>query len=204
MQNSGLSGTNTQPVRSRTTRTVVEIGLMLGLFAILDYLGIRLPINIAGGSISLAMLPVLLYALLRGPKLGILLGVLAGSLDMLIQPFFVHPVQFVLDYPAAYGAVGLAGLVSAPVVRALRSADTIRAVAFALAGALIGGAFRFASHFVAGVVFFGSYAPEGQAVWLYSLIYNVSYIGPSLLASALILAAVLVPVGRTVLTDQDA
>ena len=190
------------PARSRNTRTVVEIGLMLGLFAILDYLGIRLPMNIAGGSISLAMVPVLLYALLRGPKLGLLLGLLAGSIDMLIQPFFVHPVQFVLDYPVAYGAVGLAGLLSAPVLAALRSKRHVVALAWTTVAAVLGGVARLASHFASGVVFFGSYAPEGQPVWLYSLVYNASYMAPSVVASAAVLLAVLIPVARVVLADE--
>ncbi len=38
---------------------------------------------------------------------------------------------------------------------------------------------RFAAHFVSGVVFFGAYAPAGQPVALYSLIYNATYMGPS-------------------------
>ncbi len=40
---------------------------------------------------------------------------------------------------------------------------------------------RFISHFLSGAIFFGHYAPEGQNVWLYSLIYNSSYMIPETL-----------------------
>jgi thiamine transporter len=39
---------------------------------------------------------------------------------------------------------------------------------------------RFACHFVSGVVFFASYAPEGWNVYLYSAAYNAAYLAPSL------------------------
>jgi thiamine transporter len=33
---------------------------------------------------------------------------------------------------------------------------------------------------LSGVIFFASYAPEGTNVWLYSTVYNVSYMLPNL------------------------
>ena len=46
---------------------------------------------------------------------------------------------------------------------------------------LVGAAGRFACSFVSGIVFFGSNAPAGQPVAIYSALYNLSYIGPSLI-----------------------
>jgi thiamine transporter len=48
-------------------------------------------------------------------------------------------------------------------------------------------------HVVSGVLFFAEYAPEGQPVILYSVIYNATYMLPSALvcgaAAALVLPA---------------
>src|SRR5712692_9262163 len=64
-----------------------------------------------GGSITLAsMVPVLLFALRRGPKLGVIAGAILGLVVLVEMPFVVHPAQLLLDYPLAFGALGLAGL----------------------------------------------------------------------------------------------
>ena len=57
---------------------------------------------------------------------------------------------------------------------------------------LLGGAGRFACAFLSGVIFFGANAPQGQAVWLYSLVYNLSYLAPSIVACTA-LGVLLVP-----------
>ena len=67
-----------------------------------------------GGSFGLEMLPILFIAVRRG----VLPGLVAGALFGLLQlagvagtPYIYHPVQALLDYPLAFGALGLAGLV---------------------------------------------------------------------------------------------
>src|SRR5947199_5025656 len=68
-----------------------------------------------GGSITLAsMVPVLLFALRRGAKVGIVAGVLLGLVVLVEMPIVVHPAQLLLDYPLAFGALGLAGLFRSP------------------------------------------------------------------------------------------
>ena len=42
-----------------------------------------------------------------------------------------------------------------------------------------------------GVVFFGQNAPAGQPVWLYSLLYNLSYMVPSIVLCMAVAAVVL-------------
>ena len=54
----------------------------------------------------------------------------------------------------------------------------------ALIGASVGIFGRFLAHLVSGVVFFGSYAPEGWNPIVYSAFYNGGYIVPELLVSA--------------------
>ncbi|MDZ4168984.1 MAG: energy-coupled thiamine transporter ThiT [Coriobacteriia bacterium] len=171
------------------TRVVVEIGLSVALAAVLSTFKITLPWNFAGGSVSLAMLPIFVIGLRRGLTVGVVAGAAFGVVDYFLEPYFVHPIQVLLDYPVAFAACGLAALASPRWVRATSPA---RIAAMAFAGALLGGAGRFAASFASGIVFFGANAPEGQPVWLYSLAYNASYLVPSIVACGIV-AAIVVP-----------
>jgi thiamine transporter len=191
-------------VRDERVRTIVEIALCVALAAVLNLPGlrIRLPINIAGGTVSLNMLPIFVLALRRGLGAGMVAGTVYGFVDLLIDPFVVHPVQLVLDYPLAYGLVGLSGLGSTWWHQRIRGGRALQASAVALPFLVLGGVGRFASHWASGLVFFAASAPEGQPAWLYSLVYNGSYLLPSLVlttAAALIVLPALeraVPSGR--------
>jgi thiamine transporter len=125
-----------------------------------------------GGSITLAsMVPVLLFALRRGPKLGIIAGGLLGLIVLIEMPFVVHPAQLLLDYPFAFGALGLAGFFhSRPLV-----------------GVAVGIATRFVMHFISGVIFFASYAWSGWNPIAYSAAYNAGYLIPEFAISGFII-----------------
>lgn len=155
-------------------RRLAEVAIAVALVAVLSNVRVyKLP---QGGSITAgSMVPVFYIALRWGVRWGILAGVLAGVVNYLTEPFFVHPVQVVLDYPVAFGALGLAGFF--PQASA--------------AGVVLGGLGRALAHFVSGVVFFAQYAPKGQSPWLYSAIYNGSYMLPEIVISAVLTVLVL-------------
>jgi thiamine transporter len=177
------------------TRVIVEIALTVALAAVLRRFAVwQMPF---GGSVSLDMLPLVVLAVRRGVRVGVTAGVLFGFVDLLIEPYIVHWAQVILDYPLAFGLVGLAGLVHPLARRGVSDAATPRARTLTLAwtaaaGALIGATARFASHFTSGVIFFAANAPKGQPVLVYSAVYNLTYLLPSAVAAA-ILAAVLLP-----------
>ena len=56
------------------------------------------------------MVPVLLISFRRGPKVGVFSGVVFGMAQMLLDGWFYSPVGMILDYPLAFGALGLAGI----------------------------------------------------------------------------------------------
>jgi len=115
-----------------------------------------------GGTITPAsMLPMILFAVVFGPVAGMIAGVGYGLLQLIQDPYVVHWAQLLLDYPLAFGAIGMAGL----------SRNNIPVAV------LIGGFGRFLMHFISGFVFFGSYAPPGSNVIMYSLVYNGVSIG---------------------------
>ena len=155
-----LEGGN--PMNTKT-RMLVEGGLAAALAIALSYLKLwRMP---QGGSVTLENIPLLIFSLRWGIKAGMGAGVVAGIVQLMLGGYVVHPLQALLDYPLAFGALGLAGSVRRPI----------------WVGLSLGSFLRFACHVLSGVVFFGSYAPEGTNVWLYSTIYNGSYMLPNLI-----------------------
>ncbi|MBQ1866989.1 energy-coupled thiamine transporter ThiT [Selenomonas ruminis] len=162
-----------------STHTIIFAALMLALAIILQQLRIfHMP---QGGSVTAgSMVPLLLIAYRFGPGIGMLTGFLYGMINLLQDPFVLHPVQVLFDYPLPFMAMGLAGL--SPHHRFLGTA-----------AAFFG---RFACHFLSGVVFFGSYAPAGTSVYLYSFLFNITYLVPEFLICCLILK--LLPVKRLV------
>lgn len=153
-----------------TTRMLVHISLMLALTIVLHY--IRLYHFPQGGSITLgAMIPLLLLSYRYGTGIGALAGFVFGIINMLQDPFILHPIQVLFDYPLPYMAMGLA---------ALLPNHLILSTALAFLG-------RFLCHFISGVVFFASYAPEGMSPIIYSLTVNLSMMIPECLICCVIL-----------------
>ena len=138
--------------------------LSAALAIVLGLVGKALPLRLPqGGSITLETVPIFLVACWKGPRVGCTAGLLTGVLQLLLGAYILHPIQVLLDYPIPFTLLGLSGLVSPRL------------------GILLGGTARFFSHFVSGIVFFASYAPEGTPVWIYSALYNLSYTVPETL-----------------------
>lgn len=176
--------------RARLLR-VVETGIMIAAAVALSYVKIyEMP---QGGSVTLgSMVPVLLIALRYGAGWGMATGAIAGLIQYVLEPYFVHPVQFLLDYPLAFAALGLAGF-------ARGRSQTVAAWLGPVA--LFG---RFLAHVVSGAVFFAEYAPAGQSPWVYSAIYNGSYMVPELVISGLLLTFLLPALERALPTGLRA
>jgi thiamine transporter len=150
------------------TKVLAEVSVMVALSLVLNFIKVyQLP---QGGSITLgSMVPVLLISFRRGPKVGVFSGVVFGMAQMLLDGWFYSPVGMFLDYPLAFGALGLAGI--------FRKTPLI--------GVVVSLATRFLSHFISGVVFFGMYAPEGMSPLIYSAVYNGSYMLPEMVISGI-------------------
>jgi thiamine transporter len=159
---------------SSNTRILAEGSIIIALTVVLkDVLPpvFRLP---QGGSVSLAgMVPLLWFSLRRGLRAGLEASAIYGLINMALPgSFIVDPVQALLDYPIAFGALGLAGL--------FRKHPLI--------GVAVGITGRFLAHFASGVWFFAAYAPAGMSPVLYSAIYNGGYLIVELIVSEIIMA----------------
>lgn len=117
-----------------------------------------------GGSITLlSMLVICLPGYWFGVGAGILTGVAYGILQMLVDPYILYPMQLVIDYLLAFGALGLSGLFS-------NSKNGL------LKGYTAGILGRYVFAVLSGWIFFGIYAWEGWNPIAYSLVYNAIYI----------------------------
>ncbi|GGE41827.1 thiamine transporter ThiT [Pullulanibacillus camelliae] len=161
---------------------LTEAALMVALAVILSFLKFNAPWAY-GGSVSLEMLPIVLFALRRGALWGMIMGAVYGIVDCLIAPEVVHPIQFLLDYPIAFLLVGVAGVFKL----SSGTSDKGKVIMIIFASAL-GSFLRLISHFLSGVIWFGSYAPKGTPVALYSFVYNLGYIVPSFILIAFVLS----------------
>ena len=128
-----------------------------------------------GGSITLfSMFFVAMIGWLYGPKLGLVTGVAYGVLQLITGPYIYAPLQVLLDYPLAFGALGLSGLFW-------------RRKHGLVLGYVAGTFGRYVCHVISGYVFFAEYAPEGMNPMAYTLGYNMTYILPEVIATVAIL-----------------
>ena len=130
-----------------------------------------------GGSITPAsMLPLVLFMMACGPLQGFVVGCAYGLLQLITDPYVIHPIQLLLDYPLASGAMILGCLAALlPIQRRWQLPVAV----------LLAGVGNYIMAVLSGAIFFAEYAGE-QNAWIYSLTYNISYLGPNVLFCMLI------------------
>ena len=153
-----------------STRILAEVSVFVALATILSF--IKIYTFPQGGSVTAgSMVPILWLAIRRGPRIGLFSGTVYGIVQLLVLPFVYHPIQVLLDYPLAFGVLGVMGFFKRKV----------------LIGVILGILGRFIMHFLSGVIFFGSFAPEGVSPLVYSALYNGSYLIPEIVISGFII-----------------
>ena len=140
-----------------------------------------------GGSITAgSMVPVILIPFMVDRKWGIISAVLYSLLQMILQGIAVPPVNsffyyilvIFLDYILAYSVLGLSACFSFGIKN-----KKIKIIS----GSAIVVILRFICHLISGIVIWGVYAPEGQSVFLYSLLYNGSYMLGELIITVVVM-----------------
>ena len=117
-----------------------------------------------GGSITLlSMLFITLIGYWYGPVAGLITGVAYGLLQLILGPYIISLPQLLVDYPFAFGALGISGFF----------ANSKHGLVTGYIAGIIG---RFVFAVLSGVIFFGMYAPENMGPFVYSVVYNGSYI----------------------------
>lgn len=137
-----------------------------------------------GGSITaFSMLIICLPGYFFGLGAGLMTGVAYGVLQLIIDPYVLYPLQLVVDYLLAFGALGLSGLLNKGKF----------GVIWGYILAVIG---RYVFAVISGWIFFGEWAWEGWNPLAYSLAYNAIYIFAEAAATIVIL---LIPMVRKVM-----
>src|SRR5690625_4688197 len=128
------------------------------------------------------MIPVFILAFRWGIKGGLLSGFLWGLLQIAVgEAYILNFWQGLIEYGLAFTVIGFAGLFASKVQAAVKEKDEKATLVYIVSGVLIGGISRFLAHVIAGAIFFADAAPEGQSAWIYSIIYNSSYMIPCMI-----------------------
>ena len=152
---------------------------MVALAVVLGQLRLyRLP---NGGSITIAILPLVFFAIRYGVGWGFLAGFAYGGLDYFLGlSSAIDWTTIICDYFLAYGLLGLgAGLMKGRKWSACF-------------GTLVGGVLMFLSSYLVGVFVWGKWMPEeflGMTMttpWFYSFLYNITWAGPDILITLII------------------
>ena len=173
-------------------RALCEGAIMLALAIVLNYLSKVIFANMPnGGSVSLAMFPILFYAHRWGLGHGTLMGFAYGLLDMLLDGGYAWGWQSILlDYLAAYTVMGLGGI--------------FKGKAWGIFPGIAAGCLsRFIVHYLSGITIYKILVPtevEGFGVFsnphIYSLVYNGAYMLPNMIIAMVIAAILFVPMKK--------
>jgi thiamine transporter len=144
-----------------TTKIIAQVGIALALSVVLQVFRIyHFP---QGGSITFGcFVPIILISIIYGPEVGFLTGFLHGMLTLITDPYILHPVQVLFDYPLPSMSLALAGYFKNNKIL----------------GTFIALVTKYAFHVISGIVFFASYAPKGMSPIIYSLVENGTYMLP--------------------------
>ena len=175
-------------------RRLCEGAIMVAIAQILSYLKLwEMP---WGGSIVLAMVPIILFSVRWGLGSGLLAGFVFGVLQFMFDGGFAIGWQSIVgDYLLAFTVLGLAGLMKGKKLGVFW-------------GTLIGGFARFLVHYVVGATIWAAYMPDtffGMTMtspWIYSLLYNIAYMGPNIIITLVIFGLLYVPMKKYML-GQD-
>ena len=166
---------------------MIEAAFMAAFSLVLDLLpSIQLSPFI---SISFAMIPIFIISLRWGMKAGMISGFVWGLLQVVTGDYyFLHVIQFVVEYFIAFACIGLAGLFYPFVQTAFAKGKLKTATSWIVVAVFVGSLARYFWHFIAGIVFWGSFAPEGMSPVIYSLIVNGgTMVGSGLLCTVLLI-----------------
>lgn len=122
-----------------------------------------------GGSVTFAsLLPLMIYCAMFGTRRGVMVCLIYGFLQALQDTFIVHPLQFMLDYPLAFGMIAASGIFFE------RTPLKKNKLAAFIVGATIAVVLRYVCHVCSGVFAFAAWAQIDVygSVVAYSFAYN--------------------------------
>jgi len=165
------------------TKKMVTCSILIAIAAVLSVVSpLKMPF---GGETTIAsMVPIIIIPYLFGLRYGLISSLVFSAIQMilgaqnfgLLAPTFANFSLIALfDYIIAFGVLGLGRQFSK--------------------NAVIGGgiviALRYISHVISGAILWGQFATTEQlahGVWVYSIVYNATYMVPEFIISVIVLA----------------
>ena len=180
--------------KNEKVRIIIEVAIMTAIAFALDFVqgGLTRGLFPNGGSIGLAMVPILVLAYRRGfvPALisGFILAIIqmAGGVYAIASEWYSVLLQILLDYVLAYPLVAFAGLF----YKNFHNEENKKSrTKWIIIGSVLGGLLKYTSHVLAGMFFWKNLDFAGGPV-LYSFLYNGSYMIPNIIISTLLVVLV--------------
>jgi len=171
-------------MRNKEVLAITETSVLVALSAVLLFVSHVVPIvqMPQGGSVSLAMLPIMVVALRRGLKYGLMAGVVIGIINYFMDGYSFHWGSIFFDYL-------FAGMVLAVPALFMKKRDNYFILGFAF---FLGGFLKYLMHSFSGVLFFTSWAADQgyttvTGYFIYSfIIYNLPYMGLSTILTIIV------------------
>ena len=187
-----------------TVRPMIEVALLATIAYILDL--VTQPMSLGPWiSLSFKMVPIFLLSFRWGVKAGAMGGFIWGLLQVVTGEAaggWLTPIQGFLEYFVAFSLIGLSGTVKPALDKAIRDKKRVQTLTYITAGVVLGGFARYLIHYIAGVIFWGSYAPAGQSAYIYSLVVNSSSFLGETIASLIVFFILQEFLGRLLITEQ--
>ena len=167
-------------MRNKKIGILAECAVMLALaFALSMAKLYEMPL---GGSVTVgSMLPIMMIGIKYGPKIGVgtaflysvtqaLQALASGNVFPYCETGTTLVVCILFDYIVPFTVLGLSGIFMK--CSSIRT-EEVRAYIGMAATVVV----RFLCHFITGVVIWKQWAPEGMGKYLYSFLYNGSFLG---------------------------
>ena len=173
-------------------RMLTEGAVCIALAEILSFIPLyKMP---WGGSVDLAMLPIILYCVRWGFGAGMVASFAHAVLQMLFEGGIAIGWQSIIgDFIVAYSVLGLAGLFKGN---------------FFL-GTVVACVARFLVHYVVGATVWAEYMPETffnmtmTSPWIYSALYNAAYMLPDMVIILVVGVILMKTPAKKYLLGQD-
>ena len=169
--------------QKRTTRQIVEEGMLISLALVLDF--IKIPVGPTGGSINFQMLPLMIIALRYGPQHGFIAGgIVYGLVSCLIDGYGFACYPF--DYLIGFGSVAAMGFFRKFIFSEDQTSYNKKGLFFIFIGGLLSVLIRYVGSNVSSIVVY-QYSLKA------ALEYNAFYIPLAGLISIIALMAMYRP-----------
>lgn len=173
------------------TRQIIFISYYVALAIVLDYIKTFIPfLNMpTGGSVNIALIPVVICSFHLGYKSGMLVGALWWLVSSLLglNNYYLNLVQYILDYIVPSVIVGAASI--------FYRHNKMHEIQL---GILLTMFIRTTSVLISGAIFWFDGASNSVPAWLYTCSYNLPY---SIATTIMLMIVVPVIIKHTKLFD---